>query len=475
MAPGEAHRSFRSALNTVAEALTAHGFAAHAEARGSSLKIIAEHCPFGNAANEHPIMCAVDRGMVRGLLGGLYGETVPVTVSSRAAVARPASRRCPTSGVRRAYLDHASTSPPRPEAVAAFTAALATTGDPGRVHSEGRAARVALEEAREHVAALVGARPREVVFTSGATEAINAVCFGVGGAVGGAFVASAVEHSAVREASARHANTIGLAIDKFGRYDADSLLDALDRAGPDAVGLVHCQWGNHEVGTLQPVAEIVELCRERGVLVHVDAASAVGQVPVDFGALGADLLSFSGHKFGAPAGTGALLVRRGLRLDPFLVGGEQERARRGGLENVPALVALGAVAAALTPDVIARGARRRARHTERLLTAAVAVDSVVAYGDPDQRLPHIVCVGVEGVEAEAVLLGLDQAGVAAHSGSACSSETLEPSPVLEAMGVEAERSLRLSTGWSTTDDDVTRFVEAFPGVVDRLRALGAAG
>lgn len=361
----------------------------------------------------------------------------------------------------------------RPEGVAALTATLGdVVADPGRVHTEGRAARVALEGARESVAALVGARPREVVFTSGATEAINAACFGAAERHSGAFMCSAVEHSAVREASARHRNTIGIAVDGAGRMDPASIEAALDRAGRDAVALLHCQWGNHEVGTLQPVAEIVELCRARGVLVHVDAACAVGQVPVSFAGLGADLMSFSGHKLGAPAGTGALLVRRGLRLDPFIVGGEQERARRGGLENVAGLVALGAAAAALTPEVLDREQAASRAHTGRLLESALTVDGVVAYGDTDDRLPHIVCVGVEGVEAEAVLLGLDQAGVAAHSGSACSSESLEPSPVLAAMGVDAERSLRLSTGWSTTDADVDRFIDVFAGVVARLRALG---
>jgi len=348
------------------------------------------------------------------------------------------------------------------------------SADPGRVHTEGRAARVALEDAREAVAHLVGARPREVVFTSGATEAINAACFGAAQRSAGSFVSSDVEHSAVRDASARNGNVIGVRVDATGRIEVAAVEAALDRAGEGAVALVHCQWGNHEVGTLQPAAEVAALCRARGVLVHVDAASAVGHVPVAFGDLGADLLSFSGHKFGALGGIGALVVRRGLRLDPLIVGGEQERARRGGLENVAAAMALAAVARALTPDALATEAGADRRRTRRLLDVALAVDGVVAYGAADDRLPHIVCVGVDGVEAEAVLLGLDQAGIAAHSGSACSSETLEPSPVLEAMGVEAERSLRLSTGWSTTDADVDRFAEAIPGVVSRLRALGSS-
>jgi cysteine desulfurase len=371
--------------------------------------------------------------------------------------------------VARHYLDHASTSPARPEVVEAMLPWLVSSADPGRVHTEGRLARAAVEEAREQVAGLLGARPREVVFTSGATEAVAA-------AVHGAterrshVVCPAVEHSAVREASARHDVTV-VGVDGRGRVDPDELLAAVR---PGETALVHLQWANHEVATVQPVAEVVAACRERGVLVHVDAAAAAGHVPVDFAALGADLLSVSAHKLGGPQGVGALLVRRGLRLRPLLVGGDQERARRAGTENVAGIVGFGASA-----DVLATGGRLDAEAvvaralTERALAAATAVDGVVGYGDPAARVPHIVCVGVAGVEAEAVLLGLDQAGVAAHSGSACASESLAPSPVLEAMGVDAQRSLRVSVGWSTTDADIEAFADAFPRVVARLRALAA--
>lgn len=211
-----------------------------------------------------------------------------------------------------------------------------------------------------------------------------------------------------------------------------------------------------------------------GPLVHVDAAQAAGRVPVAFSELGADLMSVSAHKFGGPPGTGALLVRRGLRLPPLLLGGDQERARRAGMENVPAIVGFGAAAAELcSGGRLATEAAEATRMTSALLEAALGVPGVQAYGAtaPADRLPHIICVGVAGVEAEAVLLGLDQAGIAAHSGSACSSESLEPSPVLEAMGVDAERSLRLSVGWSTIDADIEAFAAVFPGVVARLRAL----
>lgn len=368
----------------------------------------------------------------------------------------------------RSYLDHASTSPLRPAAREAMVAWLgAAHGDPGRIHAEGMAARVAVEEARESVAALVGARPREVVFTSGATEAIAAATYGALARDPDRrrVVLAAVEHSAVRQWAER-GEAVEVGVDALGRVDPDELLAAVD----DRTALVHLQWGNHEVGTVQPVAEVVAACRERGVPVHVDAAQAVGRVPVDLRALGADLVSLSGHKFGGPTGTGALVVRRGVRVPPLLVGGDQERARRAGMENVLGLVGLGAAAAEVLGSLEAESGEAR-RRTERLIAGATALPGVSVLGDPTGRLPHLVCLGLEGVEPQPVLLGLDRAGVAVHSGSSCSSEALEPSPVLAAMGADAERSLRISVGWDTTDADVERCLDALGRVLADLRAL----
>lgn len=367
----------------------------------------------------------------------------------------------------RHYLDHASTSPARPEVVEAMLPWLRSGADPGRVHTEGRMARQALEDARTKVATLLGARPREVVFTSSATEAINTAVHGAL-AVGRSrhVVCPAVEHSAVREASARGEVSL-VGVDRFGRVDPDEVAAAIR---PGETALVHVQWANHEVGTLQPVAAVVAAARSAGVLVHVDAAAAAGHVPVDFGSLGCDLMSVSAHKLGGPPGAGALLVRRGLRLPPLIVGGEQERARRAGFEDLPAWIGFGAACEVLARR-LGEEADRNRRQTERILAAVRTVGGVSVFGDPDGRVPHIVCLGVEDVEAEAVLLGLDQAGIAVHSGSACSSESLEPSPVLQAMGAPAERSLRVSVGWSTTDADVDAFCAAFPAVVARLRTL----
>jgi cysteine desulfurase len=365
--------------------------------------------------------------------------------------------------VTRHYLDHASTSPTRPVAIDAITRALHDlTGDPGRIHREGITARVAIESARDEVAAFFGCRSsREVVFTSGATESIATAVFGSANR-GGHQVVTAVEHSAVRLAVDNAGESTVVGVDGLGRVDADGVA----RAIRTDTACVHVQWGNHEVGTVQPVMDVVAACRERDVLVHVDAAQAAGHVAIAFESLGCDLMSVSAHKLGGGPGVGALLVRRGVRLRPLLVGGDQERARRAGYENVPAIAGFGAALASI--DVEAEAAAQGAL-TARLL--AGIDEGLVPYGDLTNRLPHLLCFGVPGIEPQAVLLGLDRAGIAAHSGSACSSEALEPSPVLRAMGVDAHRSLRLSVGWSSTADDIDAVLNALPRVIADLRRL----
>jgi len=376
--------------------------------------------------------------------------------------------------VTRHYLDHASTSPLRPEAAAAVAGWLTSGpwGDPGRIHTEGMTARAALEAARDQVAALVGARNREVVFTSGATEALVSAVHGAASR-GRHLVVGAVEHSAVRlaaealvAAGTHELDVVG--VDHLGRVDADAVADALR---PDTA-LVAVQWANHEVGTRQPVGTVAGVVADHPALLLVDAAQGVGHDPVDFGALGADLLALSGHKLGGPPGTGALVVRRGLRLEPLIVGDDRERARRAGMENVVGLVGLGAAAGALgEPGRLAAEAGEQRRLSERIVEVVGAIDGVAAAGDPSDRVPHLTCWVVEGVEPQAVLLGLDRAGVAAHSGSACASEDLAPSPVLEAMGVDAHHSLRLSVGWSTTDADIDALAAALAPTIADLRSL----
>jgi len=345
--------------------------------------------------------------------------------------------------------------------------------DPGRLHAEGRVTRVALEDARSQVAAFFGARPREVVFTSSGTEAVNTAVWGAlrrGAGAGGHVVTTAVEHSSVRDAVTRSdAELTAVGVDGTGRFDAAEVIAALR---PDT-RLVSVQLANHEVGTLQPAAEVCSAARERGIVVHVDACAAAGHVPVDFRTLDADLCSVTTHKLGGPTGAGALIVRRGLRFAPLLVGGAQERARRAGIENVPAWVGFGAACAAVDLD------REAAAQRELISAAANVMDRVPGVerfgsGGAAATLPNVLCLGVRGVEAEPILLALDQHGFAVHSGSSCSSETLEPSPVLAAMGVDADHSLRISVGWSSTLADVERFVEVFPGIVERLRGLRSA-
>lgn len=388
----------------------------------------------------------------------------------------------------RSYLDHASSSPLRSAAFEAMVPFLRDHyGDPGRLHQEGRATRVPLEVAREQVAALVGARPREVIFTSSGTEAVNTAVWGAiarahaspgsmtvgaGRRSGGQphLVATAVEHSAVLDACRRTSAEIAIVgVDRLGRYDPDDVLAAVRTE----TALVCVQSANHEVGTRQPVAAVVAACRERGVLVHVDACTSVGHEPLDFQALGADLCSITAHKLGGPKGVGALLVRRGLRLEPLIVGGAQERARRGGIENVAACVGFGAAASELATDgTLAREADAARALSDRMVNEVpTLVGGVKIYGDPVHRVPHLICMGIDGVEAEPVLLALDQHGVAVHSGSSCSSETLEPSPVLQAMKADAEHSLRVSVGWSSVSSDVDAFLALLAESVTKLRSL----
>jgi len=368
-------------------------------------------------------------------------------------------------------MDHASTSPLRP-GVAEAMAPWLGAADPGRVHTEGRMARVALEDARERIAEALGCRGgREVVLTSGATEAVAMASWGaIRRTPDGAVLAAAVEHSCVRDWAARGgAVVVEPSVDPTGRIEIDAVGAALD--GPAPVALVNLQWGNHEVGTLQPVPDVIALCRAAGVLVHVDAAQAVGRVDFSFRDLDADLVSVSAHKLGGPRGVGCLLVRRGLRLEPLMVGGAQERARRAGLEDVAGAVGFATALEACEP--LKEAEVQHTLTTSVIAALAAAGTELYTPSSARERLPHIVCLGFHGVEAEPVLLGLDQAGIAVHSGSSCSSELLESSPVLEAMGRDGERSLRVSIGWSSTAADVEAFARALPDVLARLRALRA--
>lgn len=376
------------------------------------------------------------------------------------------------------YLDHAANTPIRPQVLAAMSQWLeARPGNASSVHGPGRAARAALEAARERVAGAIGAAPREVYFTSGGTEADNLAVLGRWRAVGRAVVVSAVEHSAVREpaaAAAREGAALTvLGVDEAGRVDLEALDEALDQPPDEAPGLVSIMWANNETGTIQPVERIGARCADRGVAFHTDAVQAVGHVPVGVGECGCSLLSMSAHKLGGPAGVGALFVRQGIQLAPLLSGGGQERGLRAGTSNVAGALGLAAaveLASAEMREESARLARLRDGLERRLREGIPGLQVNAAGAD---RLPHILSIGLDGVPADILVASLDMAGLAVSSGSACHSGAGEPSHVLVAMGQATDAVIRFSLGWSTTPDEVERAGGLFLEVVDGARAAVA--
>jgi cysteine desulfurase len=373
----------------------------------------------------------------------------------------------------RAFLDCASAAPLRPEVVATIGRWLELTqADPGRSYEEALIVRRAVESARTAVAELVGVAARQVVFTSSIAESVTtALCSALRD--GGRVLAAPVERTSVLENAAARGELVPLAVDGLGRVVPEQLEVALRDAPTQLVCL---QVANHETGTLEHVEPLIALAHAHGAAVHLDASVAVGHVPLDLTALDAEFTTLCAETLGAPLGTGALVVRRGLRLRPLVLGGDQERARRGGLENVVGILGMGAAAEVLgeaAGDVLGAEAEAAARLIEQLEAGARDLQGVVAVGDPEPtgRVPHVRCFVVEGVEAEPVLLGLDRYGVSVHSGSACSSESLERSEVLLAMGIDDDHSVRVSVGWSTSAEDVDAFLVAFPKVVGELRAL----
>ncbi|RIQ30886.1 cysteine desulfurase family protein [Jiangella rhizosphaerae] len=385
----------------------------------------------------------------------------------------------------RVYLDHAATTPVLPAVIDVVAAAMATLGNPSSLHASGRRARKVVEEARESVAAVLGARPSEVVFTSGGTEADNLAVKGLYWARRAAdprrvrILASAVEHHAVLDsvdwlAAEQGAKVEWLPVDPAGRLDVEALRRAV-RADPDSVALVTVMWANNEVGTVQPLGEVVAVAHEHGIPVHSDAVQAVGALPVHFGDSGLDALTVSGHKVGAPVGAGALLLRREADVVPVLHGGGQERDVRSGTLDAPAVAGLAAALRLTLADVPGRAAALAALR-ERLITGVRgAVPDAVLNGDPRRTLPGIAHFSFPGCEGDALLLLLDAAGIDCSTGSACTAGVPEPSHVLLAMGAPHERargSLRFSLGHSSTRADVDALVAAIGPAVERARAAG---
>ena len=370
----------------------------------------------------------------------------------------------------RAYLDHASVSPLRPEVIAALAQLLEVAqADPGRPYAEALVIRDLIEDARRSVASLAGATPRQIVFTSSIAESATTSVAGL--ALGGRVLAARTERTSVLEASARHGSLDVVDVSPSGHLNLEILEAGLQT---HEATLACCQIANHETGVLNDVEAVIELARRHGAAVHVDASIALGHLPVDLGALDADAITVAGELIGGPVGSAAIIVRKGRVLPPLIVGGSQERARRAGLESLLGIVGFGIAAEVLRPAGVVEAEQTRAiAHMGRIEAAMTAVDGVSAIGESDLvgRAGHLRSFTVEGVEAEPVLLGLDRAGISVHSGSACASESLEPSPVLDAMGIDAAQSLRVSVGWSTTDADVERLSAKFAGVVESLRAL----
>jgi cysteine desulfurase len=374
------------------------------------------------------------------------------------------------------YLDYAASAPVRPEAREAMLPFLeGRFGNPSSIHRYGREARAALDDARARLAAVIGAAPGEIVFTRAGTEADALAILGRARQVRGAPVAvSAIEHKAVlgsaHAAEEEGARTIVLPVDAHGVVS----LGAVDAALTEGPSVLSVMWANNEVGTVQPVAEIGARCHAAGVAFHSDAVQALGKVPVRMDAVAVDLVAFSAHKVGGPKGIGALYVRRGTQLKPLLFGGGQERGLRPGTEDVAG--AVGFAAAAQAAEAQRERAMGRIGALRGRLEAGLCgrVPGLVVNAAGAERLPTVSNVSVPGADPEALLMSLDLEGIAASSGSACSSGAVEPSHVLTAMGIApglAGPSVRFSLGWGTTDREIDRVLAVFPAIAERVRAL----
>jgi len=388
------------------------------------------------------------------------------------------------SDIRRVYLDHSATTPADPRVVEAMLPYLTEKfGNASSVHFFGQEARAAVDRARREVAALIQARANEIVFVSGGTEANNLAIRGVitaGSSDKGHIITSAIEHSSVRgicEALEQR----GWEITRLPAYE-EGIVRAEDvRAAlrPDTV-LISVMLANNEIGTIQPIEEIGAFVREeraagrRNLWLHTDAVQAAGRISLNVETLGCDLLSLSGHKLYAPKGCGALYVRRGVRLTSQNVGGHQERERRAGTEGVPGIVALGAAAKLARAEMDQRSEHDRRIRDRFEAGVSAAIPDIVFNGDRIQRLPHLSNISFRFIEGEGLLISLDLQSIAVSTGSACSSGTLEPSPVIRALGRNdelARGSIRFSFGKDNTDQDVDYVLEVLPRVVEKLRQL----
>jgi cysteine desulfurase len=383
----------------------------------------------------------------------------------------------------RIYLDHNATTPVDPGVAEAMSRALTDLlGNPSSVHYYGQQAKASLDDARTAVGALIGAEPAEVVFTSGGTEADNFAIRGAAEALEHTgrkqLITSGIEHEAVlntfKALARRGWRTTMLPLDSSGIVSPDRLRESIT----DDTALVSIMHANNEIGTIQPLAELAEIAHARGALFHTDAVQTAGKVAVNVRSLGVDLLALSAHKFYGPKGAGALWIKRGVRLVPTSTGGKQERNRRGGTENMPGVVGMGAAASRAMKKLTAEAPRLAALRDRLENGILAAVPNTDVNGARDKRVPNTTNISFERVEAESLLIALDLEGVAVSTGSACSSGTLEPSHVLRAMNLpshRAQNSIRFSLGAGNTEEQIDHVIEILPRIVTKLRSLSAVG
>jgi len=365
------------------------------------------------------------------------------------------------------YLDYNATAPLKPAIRDAMLAAMEQTGNASSVHAYGRAARAAIEAAREEVANLVNVKPAQVIFTGGGTEANNLALRGTNRTQ---FIISAIEHDSIF-ASAPEAKKIAATYD--GILDVSC---ARELIGATQNALVSVMLVNNETGVIQPVPEIAELAKASGALVHTDAIQAAGRMPLDFAALGVDMMTLSAHKIAGPQGVGALVVREGLPLEPLVRGGGQEMRRRAGTENVAAIAGFGVAARLAATDILRAPLLGEWRTKMERELQAIAKDCVII-GGPAPRVMNTSCIAMPGVESETQVMALDLAGVAVSAGSACSSGKVKASHVLKAMGYDdkiAGCAIRISMGWATAESDINRLVRAWESLYRRTRNRQAA-
>ena len=380
--------------------------------------------------------------------------------------------------MRKVYLDNAATTALSPKVLEKMMPYLTDIyGNASSPHSFGQTARIGVEHAREQVARAINADPSEIVFTGCGTESDNTVLFGVAeryAKKGDHIITTNVEHHAILHSCAalekKGIKVTYLPVDKDGLVTPEQVRDAIT----DKTILVSVMFANNEVGTIMPIPEIAAVCHEKGVLFHTDAVQAAGHIPIDVKAMGIDMLSISGHKFHGPKGVGVLYERKGIRLPSYIIGGEQEKGRRAGTENVAGIVGLGE-ALELAVTNMSETSARMTRMRDRLIEGIEAtITEVKLNGHRTKRLPNNVNFSIKYIEGESILLMLDMAGIAASSGSACTSGSLDPSHVLLALGLThevAHGSVRMTLGDDTTDEDIDYVLETLPKVAHRLRAM----